>query len=322
LTLFFCSKRRDTKAYPGKLVSYKSRANESIEQIKLTGWWLPAPNKNAPRVVIQHGFKGTSNEWRQTFWAYQFLSLNISVLLNNFRDHCYSDDSKARIYEWGHAYPYDLLGAWDFATMDPTGELGGSRPKDKVGLVGLSKGAFTALNAIALEKDVPAAFVDSPPYDPKAAAQSGLQNALGGVITALFVNQVWNGVLRAAAQKGLDLEKHTPEKMFPQAPNTRRPIWLEANKQDTTVPIVNYEKYVALFDKYPKKFNVTGSHVGDKTCNGVDHGATSMLEPVAYLRRICEFWRPVFGLDDISCMKADLVVPQTVSEEAKETVLL
>lgn len=43
--------------------------------------------------------------------------------------------------EWGNAYPYDLLGAWDFARAGAGGDA-------QVGLVGLSKGGFTALNAM------------------------------------------------------------------------------------------------------------------------------------------------------------------------------
>jgi hypothetical protein len=305
------------KANPGKLVSYKSRAHDDVEQVELTGWWLPAPDKDAPRVVIQHGFQGNSNEWRQTFWAYQFLSLNISVLLNNFRDHCYSNDSEARIFEWGHSYPYDLLGAWDFARMDPNGELGGSRPSEKVGLAGVSKGAFTTLNAIALEKDVPAAWADCPPYTPKTGFEAVFGKALGPA-APLFEQQVFSNLQKQAKQRGVNLMKHTPEKFFPQAPNTSRPLALEANSLDTTTPIANHEKYLALIEKYPAKFNLTSEYVVHKKCYDIDHATTPLLEPIALLQRLCEFWRPVFGLDGTNCTEADLAVPPGVSEPANE----
>jgi predicted alpha/beta-fold hydrolase len=85
----------------GKLVSYNSRAGKDkhgkdIEVVKLTGWWLPAPNAKAdtPRIVLQHGFTDNSNKFRTMFVAYLLRKLGYSVLVNNLRDHCYSEDSR------------------------------------------------------------------------------------------------------------------------------------------------------------------------------------------------------------------------------------
>merc|ERR1719464_1292516 len=97
-------------AHPGKLVEYFSRDKEGVESIKLQGWWLPAPSQNssgeqAPRIVVQHGFKSNSNNFRPYLAAYLIRKLGFSVLVNNFRDHGYSDKSSNHAYEWGDAYP-------------------------------------------------------------------------------------------------------------------------------------------------------------------------------------------------------------------------
>merc|ERR1719410_992657 len=141
---------------------------------------------------------------------------------------------------------------------------------------------------------------------PKDGFVPAFMARLGGV-APLFSNQVWHNIRRAAHKKGVDLEKHTPEKVFAQAPDTKRPIWIEANKQDTTVLPANHEKYKALFGKYPEKFTVTG-HVVDLTCNGGNHAVTAIAEPIAYLRRMCQFWFPIFGLESAPCAKAALAV--------------
>merc|ERR1712176_266375 len=110
-----------SKENGGKLVTYKSRPGKDsdgkdIEVVQLKGWWLPAPDatKDTPRIVVQHGFKGNSNKVRTQVAAYLLRKLGYSVLVNNLRDHCYSDDSSHGLIGWGHAYPLDTLGAWDY----------------------------------------------------------------------------------------------------------------------------------------------------------------------------------------------------------------
>lgn len=116
------------------LVTYQSRPGTGydgspIDTVELRGWWLPAPGDSpespAPRILLQHGFRANSNKALQQFAAYVLRSLGFSVLLPNFRDHCYSDNTTEHVYQWSNAYPNDLLGAWDYARVDPDGLLGG-----------------------------------------------------------------------------------------------------------------------------------------------------------------------------------------------------
>mmetsp|Transcript_105656 Transcript_105656/g.264548 ORF Transcript_105656/g.264548 Transcript_105656/m.264548 type:complete len:423 (+) Transcript_105656:37-1305(+) len=297
------------KAHPGKLVSYYSRDHEGVENIPLEGWWLPAASEKsggtpAPRIVVQHGFQGNSNYFRPLLVAYMLRKLGFSVLVNNFRDHGYSDNSSNHIYEWGDAYPYDLLGAWDYARMDPDGALGAELPSSKVGVLGFSKGAFTCVNAFGLEEDLPAAWVDSPPFTPKVVFAHGAVKEMTEMgiafMSPLLVDPVWDRVESAAAERGVDLNANLPAEVLPRGPDTKRPIYVVGNKGDDTVPIGEMESLLALLAEYPEKYSVS-SWVAEGMCLEEDHCVDHLSKFDEYSKKLCEFWKQCFGLSAGSC---------------------
>jgi len=291
-----------------KKVSYKSRVAEGIQTIELAGWWLPAKQSDAPRIVIQHGFQANSNKFRPQLMAGMLRALGYSVLLNNLRDHCYSQRSEAHIYEWGHAYPYDVLGALDFARNDPDGVLGGSVSDDKVGLLGISKGAFLTQITFGMEESLPAAWVDAPPFTADAVFRNGAKKkfkelGLPDFVFALTIDQVWSRVQAAAIAKGVNLTEHMPEEMLPLGPDTGRPLTMVQNKDDTTVPESNNEKYVALLRTLPAKYTVSNWLV-EGMCHGDDHCVDHLRAYDEYLARLCTFWRGAFGQSADDCPAA------------------
>jgi len=297
------------KAHPGKLVKYFSRDKEGVESVGLEGWWLPAPSeksskKSAPRIVLQHGFKSNSNNFRPYLAAYMLRKLGFSVLVNNFRDHGYSDKSENHIYEWGDAYPYDLLGAWDYARMDPGGDLGGEMASNKVGIMGFSKGAFTTVNAFGLEADVPAAWVDSPPFTPKIVFGAGATKEMSGLgigfAAPLLIDPVWDRVLDEASSHGVDFNKNLPKDVLPSGPDTKRPIFVTSNVNDATVPIGELDQLVALLEEYPEKYS-TSKWVNDDTCGDENHCVDHLSKFDDDSTKLCEFWKPVFELSTDSC---------------------
>jgi len=304
--------------YGGRLVSYNSRPGEEhtgpgkgFPVSRLTGWWLPAPKHNAqtPRIVLQHGFKSNSNMFVQMFAAYQLRKLGFSVLVNNFRDHCYSEDSEARVVEWGHAYPYDTLGAWDYATSDPDNVMGGKLPDSKVGIMGFSMGGFVTGIAFGLEARVPAVWVDSPPFTPSSGFALGMRKRLEGFgigfMSSLLIPPVWTNVEAAALAKGIDINRHTPEKELPKGPDTNRPISWVGNKDDDMVPFADGAKIADLLSKYPKKYTLTTME-NQGFCNGIPHCADHLRDPAKYEKELCGFWTGVFGLGDTTCGLAPL----------------
>lgn len=292
--------------YGGKLVTYKSRAGKDdngkdIDVVDLTGWWLPAPNANAdtPRLVLQHGFTSNSNKYRQQYLAYLLRKLGYSVLVNNLRDHCYSDKTKEKLVGWGAAYPLDTLGAWDFAK-----DHADDNPidKSKVGIIGLSMGAFTTLNAFGIAGEVPAVWVDGPPMTPRAGFSHGLylflKNDVPVDVSFLHkhvMDEVWEDIEDAAKKKGVDLNGHLPAKELAKGPDTKRPIFVTANKGDDTV---KYENSVELTNeilkKYPKKYELAEFWSLDASCGDSTHCVDFLTTTEDYVKRLDSFWSMVF----------------------------
>lgn len=295
------------RRYGGKLVSYTSRPAEGIETIQLTGWWLPAPKHNAqtPRIVIQHGFTTNSNYHRAMFFAYQLRKLGFSVLSNNLRDHCYSGDSKERLVQWGHAYPYDTLGAWDYAVNDPDNIMGGALDPSKVGVLGFSMGAFITSIIFGLEGRVPAVWLDSPPFTPKSGFLIGFHKALQdmgiGFFSGLVVDDVWNSIEAAAKSHGVDINLNIPANSLPKGPDAKRPVFLVGNEDDTWVPFSDVAKMTSLLNSFPEKYNLVEAWELKGKCNGEDHCEDHIRIPEEYEDKLCGFWSAVFGLDKHLC---------------------
>lgn len=300
---------------PFKLVHYKSRKAKGFETVKLAGWWLPADTSNLPkgavppRIVLQHGFRDNSNTFRTQSIAYILRTMGFDVLINNFRDHCYSDNATHHVYEWGNSYPYDLLGAWDYAVADPDGMLGGSVEKSKVGLMGYSKGGFIVGSAFGLEKDVPAVWIDSAPLVPKSVFAHGLSKTLGGMglgfLSGLLAGPVWGNVESYAKEKGIDINFHTPASTLPKGPNSGRSVYVVHNKKDSTVPFSEGEGLIALIKKYPKKYDLAGTYFTDGYCESkdskMDHIIDQLLNEDEYKSRLCKYWSSVFGTKEKTC---------------------
>eukprot|EP00435_Cladocopium_sp_Y103_P014433 s1926_g3.t1 len=303
---------------PSKLVSYPSRTASGIETVQLQGLWLPADSTKfpgpRPRIVVQHGFQSNMNEFRQQFAAFILRSLGFDLLLNNFRDHCGSDQSRERVFHWGDAYPFDTLGAWDYAKDDPDGELGGSMDASKVGVLGFSKGGFTTLNALGLEGKIPGVWVDGAPSEPKTVYGFGLELFLADYgldfLAPLVVGPAWAIILHNGRAAGVDMEKHLPATTLPLGPDTKRPVYMVQNIPDTTVPKREAERLKQVFEKYPEKYNLNFWML-DKVCKDVDHCANHLSNLAEYKYRLCSFFASLFE-SSLDCLSP-------VAKAAKDT---
>lgn len=296
-----------------QIVSYMSRPGvgyrgQPIEIVKLRGWLIQASGPASPprpRIVVQHGFKENSNKFRQLLAASMLLTSGFDILLNNFRDHCYSDSSSAHTAEWGHAYPYDLLGAWDYLRKDPDGILGGELPSTTVGMMGFSLGAFTALNAFGMSDDIPAVWVDSPPYAPKQVFEASVKTRLNGYgvgfTSSLFVSSLWGNCVRAAQTRGVNPEANLPEKVLPRGPDTARPVYMVGNFDDNIVPIGAFDMLLDLFKKFPEKYHVRKAWKSKGSCKGLTHCVDHLQFFDTYSSELCAFWKESFNLSTAPC---------------------
>mmetsp|Transcript_96697 Transcript_96697/g.189919 ORF Transcript_96697/g.189919 Transcript_96697/m.189919 type:complete len:459 (+) Transcript_96697:69-1445(+) len=300
------------KKHPGRLVAYRSRPHAGSEVVDLSGWYMPAPpetrprGRPPPRVVVQHGFTENSNYFRYVLFAYMLRSVGVDVIVNNFRDHCYSANSSRHIYEWGHAYPYDLLGAWDYARTDPDGIMGGPLEANQVGLSGFSKGGFTTLNAFGLEGEVPAAWVDGAPSTPgevfaHSAKQRFIDAGVPVAVSSIFVEPAWRAVLAYAHAHGVDLNENIPAIALPMGPDLRRPVHVIQNTQDHLVPMSEHTQVMKVFAEYPEKYDVQGDWVVTGKCHGNGHCTEHLRLFDEYFARLCRFWRGAFAVDAGRC---------------------
>lgn len=294
--------------YPGKLVTYESRANPFLKTVKLTGWWLPAPEKERKgnttvempsRVVVQHSIGENSNTFRTQLTAYMLRSLGFSVLLNNLRDHCYSEDSSTHLIGWGHSYPFDVLGAWDYARTDPDGQLGGNLHAGKVGIMGFSLGAYVTAIAFGLEKEVPAAWLDSSPFRPKSTFMERESMGLGP-LAGPILNQAWSNLQSRAEDRGVYFNQHLPEEVLPTGPDTARHVGWVHNKEDGFVSYEDGEGLLRLLESLPQKYQLT-KFATDGDCNGEAHAIDNLRLFNEYAARLCSFWTEALGVASSGC---------------------
>jgi len=252
-----------------------------------------------------------SNKHRTQFFAYLLRKIGFSVLVNNFRDHCYSADTEVRVNQWGHASPYDTLGAWDYAVNDPDNVFGGPISDGLVGVMGFSMGAFTTASLFGLEGRVPAVWVDAPPFTPKSGFVLGATATMTdmgvGFLAPFVVDAVWANIVAAGKEQGVDIEENTPTDTLPTGPDTSRPIFWVGNRGDNTVSYEDGLQLLVLLESYPLKYRVEDWHL-EGACAGKTHCEDHIRIPDRYEAQLCSFWTGVFGLQESSCVTSQNVV--------------
>lgn len=267
-------------------VEFMSRKGpDGQDDVKLTGWWLPAPGVAAggPVVVVQHGMGGTINSARPSMAAFLLRSSGFSVFTGNLRDHGTSGQSSHKKQSWGWDYPLDTLGAWDYVVNDPDGVLGGPRDPSKVGLMGMSLGGFVSSIAFGVEHRAPALWLDGAVFDPQdlMVAKSPL-----GAFTKILLPLSWWIVDQMV---GVDMRHNLPSTALATGPSTKRPVMIVQSKDDSSVPWSMAEDFVKILaegDRYAvsKEFDWGGK------CGNDDHNMLFWIEPEAYRRSLCTFW--------------------------------
>lgn len=101
-------------------------------------------------------------------------------------------------------------------------------------------------------------------------------------------------VQEIALERGVDINKHIPEKTLQLGPDTRRPLSLVGNTGDLTVPITEVEAYLALLGGMPEKYSVT-SWITSGACHETAHCVDHVVQRQEYVGRLCQFWVQAFG---------------------------
>merc|ERR1712226_115229 len=164
-------------------------------------------------------------------------------------------------------------------------------------------GAFTTANAFGIEGKVPGAWIDGAPITPKAGFEVGFKKNLPHEsLGKLMTDSVWKDVEDEAKKKGVDVNEHLPEKELPNGPDTKRPVFVTANRNDQTVAFSSSEALVALLKKHPKKYDLKEFWQHDGKCDSDSHDCTNhcidhLINPSEYADKLCTFWSDVFKSD-------------------------
>ncbi len=132
-------------------LKYSDISFPSRDGLILRGWWLEASN-DRPCIVTVHGEKGhraESGSVKILEIARELVNSRYNVLMFDLRGHGHSEGKRASA---GYHEKKDLLGAIDYAKQ---------RGVTKIGIIGFSMGAATALMTAARCQEIGAVIADS-----------------------------------------------------------------------------------------------------------------------------------------------------------------
>lgn len=122
-----------------------------VDHISIKGWLIPAAKRTRSIVIEAHGYRENRSDVTPILPVAKALhDAGYAVMLFDFRDEGSSGGKKVSI---GEFETRDLTGAADYAK---------SLGYDRIGVIGYSMGASTALEAAADDNDFKAVVADSP----------------------------------------------------------------------------------------------------------------------------------------------------------------
>ncbi|MDP5273288.1 alpha/beta hydrolase [Chengkuizengella axinellae] len=232
---------------------------------KLRGWYLPTTKEQEKMTIIFiHGY--TKNREQDNFpfltLAHSLVGAGYNVLLFDMRN---SGESSGSLTTLGQCEKEDVLGAVDWVKQ---------HSNTKIGLLGVSMGASTAIQAAAAEPSIIALVADSPYHDLKEYLQSNLSkwsNLPNFLFTPLIMNIL-------GPVTGIKPEKVTPIKsvdaVYP------RPILFIHSIRDESVP---YKGSEAMYNKHRDRFEFWKT-----TSEG--HVLSYQEDPIKYTQKVISFF--------------------------------
>ena len=196
-------------------VSFPSR-----DGLRLRGWWLEASN-SSPCVVMVHGEKGhraESGAMKILDLARDITGYGYNILMFDLRGHGESEGKRASA---GYHETKDLLGAIDYVKQ---------RGIHKIGVIGFSMGAATALLTAANCKEIDAVVADSSFADLADIVESEFSKRSS--LPKFFVPLIR---FMARSMYGIDLSRLKPADAVRQL--SALPILVIHGGQDETIPV-------------------------------------------------------------------------------------
>ncbi len=236
--------------------------------INLKGWYMEA-SPTAPVVIVTHGI-GTGKFTENVLTPAGMLYKNgFNVLVYDLRNHGSSDSDGGRTSVGNKEY-LDVLGAWDYLVnkrgYDPT----------RIGVMGVSLGAGSTLNAFAAEPRIAAVLVDSPFADlqqiiSEEMARTGLPTFFGPA-----------GILSARIFAGVNLLEHSPKDAV--IKDAGRPMFLIHDTGDPRINVHHSRDLQTLAQK-------TGANLEAWYVGFGAHAQTVFYDPAGYETHLVSFFK-------------------------------
>ena len=244
------------------------------DNVSLSGWFIPASaavrsagtEAQKPKgmtLVFAHGYAGNRLEkgLPALALAKSLVTAGYNVLMFDFRN---SGESAGKLTSVGQFEKRDLLGAVDWVRSNHPG---------KIGLIGFSMGATTAILAAAEEPDVVGVVADSPFARLRDYLEENLPvwSNLPSFPFTMLIMTIMPPIT------GIDVDEVDAlaqvDRVYP------RPILFIHSADDTKIPYVNSE---LLWSRHPDRFEFWKTEKAD-------HVDSYMMQPEEYTRRVLAF---------------------------------
>lgn len=201
-----------------KNVTFTSR----VDHVQLSGWLIPAAKPTTKIIVESHGYHGNRSNEKPFLASTKALhDAGYAVLMFDYRDEGKSKGSMVTIGEFEQR---DLEGAVDYAK---------SQGYDRIGVLGWSMGASTALEVAAQDSDVQATIADSPFDDLNHYLKINMP-VWSHLPSFPFTAEI---LWELETTTGINPQKASPEKDMEHF--GQKPVLLIAGTADTTIPMSN-----------------------------------------------------------------------------------
>ncbi len=239
--------------------------------VTLSGWYIN-PDSGKPTLIFVHGMGSRRSGDRAVELAARLVGRGFSVLLFDLRGHGSSGGDKA---SGGYYERWDLLGAFDFL-------VGRGVPRERIGVVGFSMGAGTALLAAAEEPAIRALVADSPFAN---ASDRIADEAARKTIFPRWIMPIFLPTARLMASQiyGIDIGAVVPEDA---AKRLSYPILVIHGMADTRIP---FEQAVRVHKAAHPQSDIW-------LVPEVDHVDAFLTHPEEYVERMASYFEGRLGV--------------------------
>lgn len=249
-------------------VSFPSRQTD----INISGWYVEA-DANAPAVILVHGLGSCKRDHNVLVPAGMLSHAGFNVLMLDVRDAGDSDFEDGRSAIGNEEY-LDVLGGWDW--LQQTKGI----PAERIGLLGNSLGAATALIAFDQEPRLAAVFVDSPFSNlPQIIREELARNNYPQFLYS-------SGIVMAQVVAGDNVLAFDPEDALRHA--NGRPLFIIHGTADKRINVHHTERLAEVAQE-------TGANATFWIIEGVDHVQAAADETAAYEEKLITFFTEALG---------------------------